>query len=179
MPKIFSLFIIVFINKIIFSQTICSVGENNCSKCNPLTKLCVKCDKDVYTPDKNGGCENSKKCILGNNYCNECTQDESLCKICEEGFVPDNNGGCSYTNNCEISYKGECLKCKYNYILIGKDTKNSNIKNNFILCKSIHSEDLRNCENINMINGICTKCKEGFYLNKNFHRIYHIYQNQY
>ena len=49
MPKIFSLFIIVFINKIIFSQTLCSVGENNCSKCNPLTKLCVKCDKDVYT----------------------------------------------------------------------------------------------------------------------------------
>ena len=162
MPKIFSLFIIVFINKIIFSQTLCSVGENNCSKCNPLTKLCVKCDKDVYTPDKNGGCENSKKCILGNNYCNECTQDESLCKICEEGFVPDNNGGCSYTNNCEISYKGECLKCINDYILVGKE---NNLNREIKICKSINLEEFKNCLKINTDFGICDKCDENFYLN--------------
>ena len=110
MPKIFSLFIIVFINKIIFSQTICLVGENNCSKCNPLTKLCVKCEKEIFVPDKSGGCEKTRQCILGKNSCIECTEEGNLCKVCEEGYFPDENGGCSYTYNCEVSYQGKCIK---------------------------------------------------------------------
>ena len=152
------------------SFQICIKGENLCSKCNYMTNLCIKCDLNIYIPDKYGGCEPSKKCILGQNYCNECSDEQDKCKICEEGFFPDENGGCTYTDNCKISYKGECLECKNNFILIGKHEKISSIKNNFILCKSLASEDIKNCEEINMINGVCSKCKEGFYLNEGDNR---------
>ena len=45
----------------------------------------------------------------------------------------------SYTNNYDLSYKGECLKCKYNFIL------NNYFKSTF---------------------GICTKCNNGYFLSK-------------
>ena len=35
------------------------------SKINPIAKLFVKCEKDIYTPDNKVGCEYSKKCELG------------------------------------------------------------------------------------------------------------------
>ena len=78
-------------------------GEFYCTKSNYLTKLCIKCEKDIFVPDLKGGCEGAKKCLLGNNYCKECDEDSKLCKVCEDGYFPDENGGCSYTNNCEIS----------------------------------------------------------------------------
>ena len=167
--KIF-FFLFYFFLKAKLSIEYCWEGENNCSKCNYMTKLCVKCSLNIYVPDKNGGCEMAKKCFLGKNYCNECSDELDRCKICEKGFFPDDNGGCSYTDNCKISYKGECLQCKDDFILIGKNEKNSKLKNNFILCKSLSSEDFKNCEEINLFNGICTKCKEGFYLNKGDNR---------
>ena len=136
----------------------CQEGLRNCTSCNPITKLCVKCDKDVLVPDEEGGCKNSKKCILGKNNCLECNEDQNLCKTCEDGYFSDENGGCSYTNNCEISYKGKCLKCKDNFIFVGPNT-------GVQICKSLNSEDLKNCETINIEKGVCEKCKEGFYLN--------------
>ena len=33
------------------------------------------------------------------------------------------------------------------------------------ICKSLNSEDFKNCDSINMSNGICYYCKEGYYLN--------------
>ena len=154
-------FFIIFILEIALSIPFCVEGENNCSKCNPITKLCVKCDKDVYSPDENGGCENAKKCTTGNNYCNECSE-ENICKLCEEGFFPDDNGGCSYTNNCEISYKGQCLKCKEDFILIGKE---NNLYKEIKICKSLNLDDFKNCLKINTEIGTCEECEEGFYLN--------------
>ena len=154
-------FFIIFILEIALSIPFCVEGENNCSKCNPITKLCVKCDKDVYSPDENGGCENAKKCTTGNNYCNECSE-ENICKLCEEGFFPDDNGGCSYTNNCEISYKGQCLKCKEDFILIGKE---NNLYKEIKICKSLNLDDFKNCLKINIEIGTCEECEEGFYLN--------------
>ena len=41
------------------------------------------------------------------------------------GYYPDENGGCSYTKNCEVSYKGNCIKCKEDFILIGKTNQYS------------------------------------------------------
>ena len=35
------------------------------SKINPIAKLFVKCEKDIYTPVNKVGCEYSKKCELG------------------------------------------------------------------------------------------------------------------
>ena len=142
-------------------------GEFYCTKTNYLTKLCIKCEKDIFVPDLKGGCEGAKKCILGNNYCKECGEDSKLCKVCEDGYFPDENGGCSYTNNCEISDHGQCIKCKDNFMLIGE---NSYLYKGFILCKSINSEDFKNCEEINIRRGICKKCKEGFYLNSGDNR---------
>ena len=146
--------------KMFFSQPNCKEGLNHCLICNPITKLCVKCEKNIYTPDKEGGCENSKKCVLGANYCIECLENGNLCKQCDEGYFPDENGGCSITDNCVISYKGECLECKENYLLIGKEDINTKIK----LCKYYNSDDLKNCKTINLENGKCDECKDGYYL---------------
>ena len=143
----------------------CEEGKNNCLKCNYLTKLCAQCAKSIYIPDENGGCEGSKKCFIGKNYCNECSEEGNKCLKCELGYFPDQNGGCSYSDNCEISFKGECLKCIDEFILIGK-----NINNKYLYCKSLISEDLKNCEIIDLNKGICSKCKEGFYLNKGDNR---------
>ena len=135
---------------------ICIETINYCSLCNNITKLCEKCEKDIFIPDLDGGCKPAKKCIFGNNYCLQCDEDTNICKLCEDRYFPDENGGCSYSNYCEISYEGECLKCKDGSILVGSDIK---------ICKSLYSEDLKNCEKINRINGLCDSCEEGFYLN--------------
>ena len=90
----------------------------------------------------------------------ECNENDSLCKSCEKGYFTDKNGGCSYTINCEISYKGNCIKCINDYILIGKF--DSEIK----ICKSLNSEELKNCEKINIESGFCEKCLENYYLGK-------------
>ena len=52
----------LLITKIILSFQICNEGENFCSKCNPVTKLCIKCEKEIYSPDFEGGCKYAKKC---------------------------------------------------------------------------------------------------------------------
>ena len=156
-------FISLIILKNIITQPLCIEGKNNCLKCHPSNNLCLKCDKEIYTPDINGGCEINKKCILGNNYCEECNQEDNLCKTCGNGYFPDEYGGCSYTSNCEISYRGECLKCRDDYILIGQN--NSQLEG-IRICKSLNSEDFRNCENIDIEKGKCSKCKDGYYLNE-------------
>ena len=150
-------YILIFIYfKFSILQPVCIETINYCSLCNNITKLCEKCEKDIFIPDLNGGCKPAKKCILGNGHCMECDQDTNLCKSCEDRYYPDEIGGCSYTKECEISFEGECLKCKEGSILVGSDIK---------ICKSLNSEDLKNCEKINTINGLCDSCEEGFYLN--------------
>ena len=158
------LFIFLLFINIIFSTSTCTVGKNHCKRCNLLNKLCDKCDnKDIYIPDEAGGCIKAHKCILGLNKCDECDETGYSCKKCQDGLFPDENGGCSYSGNCEISYKGECLQCKKDFILIGRQSyyHEKEIK----ICKSINSDDLKNCLEINTEIGICEKCKEGFYLN--------------
>ena len=151
-------FLFLFISGIILSAPNCEEGKNNCSSCNPITKLCVKCDLEVFAPDENGGCKKANKCKAGTNYCVECKDEGTLCQECDEGYYPDENGGCSYSDNCEIAYKGKCLKCKDNFVYVGKE-------DGIQICKSLHSEDLKNCLTIDTEKGICEKCKEGFYLN--------------
>ena len=129
--------------------------KNHCSKCNLITKLCVKCELNIYTPDQKGGCENSNHSIIGNNQCIECIELGNLCQKCIEGYFLDENGGCSYTDNCEISYKGKCLKCKNDFILIGEDKYNQ--ENEIKICKSLYYGELKNCEIINISSGLCEK----------------------
>ena len=97
--------------------------------------------------DEDGGCKNAQKCVIGENYCMECNEEGNLCQKCEEGYFPDQNGACSYSDNCEISYEGKCLECQENFILVGK-TDYYAPSNEIKLCKSLNSEDLRNCEKI-------------------------------
>ena len=154
--------IIVLLFQLVFLVPECKDGVNYCLSCNPVTKLCVKCEKDIFVPDETGGCKFSKTCVKGNNHCLECNDEENLCKKCEESYFPDENGGCSYTNNCEISYDGKCLKCKEDYILIGK---NDYYIEGLKICKSLNSEDLKNCKKIDTEKGICQECNQGFYSN--------------
>ena len=159
--NVISIFIL-FMAYSIFSLPICQVGINNCNKCDPLTQLCLRCDKNIYSPDENGGCSPSRKCELGNNYCIECNEDQNLCKICETGLVPDGNGACSYIDNCDVSFRGKCLKCKNNFILIGYELENKG----FSICKSLELEDFHKCEKIDTVTGYCSTCEEGYFLNE-------------
>ena len=155
-------FILIIISKIILSQRVCKEEENFCSKCNPVTKLCVKCEKDIYTPNEFGGCSNIKKCEKDRHHCLECDGEGKLCKKCDASYYPDENGGCSYTKNCEVSYKGNCIKCKEDFILIGK-TNQYSFDGKINICKSLNSEDLKNCKTIDTELGVCTNCKEGYH----------------
>ena len=156
MIKMHIYFIYLILFKIVISTPNCIEGQNLCSKCHPITKLCIKCEKDIYSPDEIGGYVYARKCREGKNYCSKCEEDGKLCRTCEEAYFPDENGGCSYSNNCEISEEGNCLKCKENYILIG-NTK---------LCKLLDSGDFKNCQIIDQEIGICTECKNGYYLSE-------------
>ena len=124
---------------------------------SPFDTIMYKCDKDIYIPNEKGICEPSKKCLIEKNKCLECNEELNLCKTCELGYYPDENGGCSYAIKCELSYKGECLKCKNNFILIEKDLK---------ICKSLNSDDFYNCKKINIENGRCQECLEDYNLNE-------------
>ena len=52
------IFIFLIILEIFLCDPAWEEGVNNTS-CNPITKLCIKCDKDVLIPDENGGYTNS------------------------------------------------------------------------------------------------------------------------
>ena len=144
---IISISLFIFIH----SDRECKLNENFCESCNVINNLCEKCLYSVMTPDENGGCVGKKKCTPGKNYCTEC--DSDICQLCETGYFPDENGGCSFSNNCEISENGFCLKCNSDYILTG---------NNF--CKYLNSEDFTNCKNINQTDGKCEECNENYFL---------------
>ena len=61
------LIIKLFISLLIINSTLllpsCKEGTNNCNRCDPLTKLCTKCDLDIYFPNENGGCSPIEKCL--------------------------------------------------------------------------------------------------------------------
>ena len=86
-----------------------------------------------------------------------------MCKICEKNYYPDENGGCSYTGECEISYMGNCIKCKEGFILIGKQKE-------LKICKSILSDNFKNCEKINYETGYCDICEDGYSLTSIDHK---------
>ena len=131
--------------------------HNYCSKINPLTNQCIFClYQNILIPDENGDCVGSQKCFAFQNYCLECETEEKLCKTCDIGYYPDLNGACSYTDHCKISYKGECIECQEDFILVEKNK----------ICKSLLSNDFENCKNIDSKNGLCQQCEEGYYLNK-------------
>ena len=157
MAKIDLLILTFLLSQLVKTIPSCSQYKNNCEICHPINNLCIKCLSDNYFPDENGGCE--PKCTLGKNFCNECDEDSKLCNKCENGYFPDKIGGCSYMPNCKSSYKGKCLECEEDYILIGDNS-------NFQICQNINSEDLKNCKNINLTNGHCIECEEGYYQNK-------------
>ena len=112
--------------------------------------------KFIYSPDENGGCKLTSQCKLGHNNCLQCVPNENICVNYDQGFYPDKIGACSYTDHFSISYKGTSLKCEDDYVLIGKEVT---------YCKSINKEDLKNCKEVNTINGLCKNCPEGYYLN--------------
>ena len=162
LKKLLFFCVLLIISELITSIPSCKEEVNHCTRCNPVTKLCVQCDKDIYIPDELGGCTYSRKCIFGENYCLECNEEGNFCNKCEDDYFPDKNGGCSYTDNCEISYKGICQECSIDFILIGIDDY---FINGVKICKWKESEDLKHCERINIENGVCIFCENDYYLN--------------
>ena len=153
----YSLLILSLFSSILASQ--CQDNSNLCSKCDLAYTLCSECVNNLLIPDANGGCTGKQKCSAGENYCEECDDSGKICNKCEDSLQPDENGGCSFTKNCEISIKGECLKCKNDFILIGEEYSS------FKFCKSLLSDDFKNCEKINSLTGLCETCKENYFQN--------------
>jgi len=147
------------LSKIISSSPSCKSNTNNCYKCNPLTKLCEICTiPEIYIPNENGGCSRALKCVSGQNYCTSCDIKGELCQKCEDGFIQDEIGvGCTYILNCKVSYKGECLECRENFIKIGK-------KGELQMCKYSLSEDFLHCKLIDYERGFCKECEENYFL---------------
>ena len=136
---------------------LCKESENYCKKCNPLTGLCISCiNEEIFVTDTKGGCIGSQKCIPGKFYCLECEDEGKFCKSCDKGYYPDENGFCSYYQDCKISYKGECIECKDDFILIEK----------YKICKSVLNDDFKNCKEIDKDLGLCKICEDEFYLNE-------------
>ena len=52
MEKKLIFYIFLFSVKLEFCSNICIEGENFCSRCNPITKLCEKCEKDIFVLNK-------------------------------------------------------------------------------------------------------------------------------
>ena len=155
-------FIILNAIRILSSLPICSNNTNFCLQCNNITNLCEKCQiSEILVPDENGGCKGIKKCLEGKNYCKTCDIDNELCNECEENYFSDEYGGCSYTSGCEISFRGQCLKCKNDFILVGTQIK---------ICKSLLLEEYNNCKEINELNGYCMICEEGYELQIGDHK---------
>ena len=75
-------YLLIFFLKISLSSSECIVDKNHCIKCNPTTKLCIKCDLNIYSPNENGGCKNANKCEIGMNQCDESNENGKLCKKC-------------------------------------------------------------------------------------------------
>ena len=144
------------LTQLLFIQS-CVPNENFCLECHSLANICIKCQNNLLTPDENGECVGVKKCSIGENYCIGCNDQNTVCQECETGYYPDENGACSYTENCEISYNGKCLKCKQNFLLVGDSVK---------VCKNLNLDNLKNCKNINNSNGLCEECEENYYLTK-------------
>ena len=158
MLSYFKLFLLLNIVSISILVPSCKEYSNYCLQCNILTNLCAKCQySDILAPDENGGCIGAKKCSLGKNNCNECDTEGHLCKSCENNYYPDENGGCTYSEGCEISYLGECLKCKDGYILLGKEKQ-------LKICRPISLDNYKNCLKINYETGYCSECNEGYFL---------------
>ncbi len=155
MTKNFILFFIIVLSILDFSLSQnCIDGQNLCTKCNIETDLCSLCQYNFLIPDDKGSCKINEICTVGKNYCQKCDSEYKLCQKCIEGFFPDQSGGCSYSQKCEISYYGQCIKCTENYFLI-EDIK---------ICKSESSDDFFNCLQIDYSTGFCEKCEEGYYL---------------
>jgi len=163
--KIYPVFFLYFLQiRYIFSSPYCQDFQNLCNHCNKITNLCSICTiPDILVPDENGGCIGAKKCFSGQNYCTECEENGNLCKKCETNYYKDENGGCTYSEGCEISYNGDCVRCKDNFILIGKE-------NDLKICKSIFIENYKNCKEINYETGFCKTCEENYYLTSGDHR---------
>ena len=152
------LILILFISSIKYiTSPSCIEGEKDCIKCNPLTNLCSIClMRDMLVPDDEGGCKKSEKCHAFKNHCLECEESGKLCKTCDDGdyYYPDENGACSNSKHCLLSSKGKCLRCQEDYFLI----------ENTGLCKSLKSDDLKNCKEINYKEGTCYSCQDGYHL---------------
>ena len=160
--SIYTIIILLNFLKITISISNCKENLNFCNHCNIFTKLCAKCEKpEILVPDENGGCIGAKTCFPGKNYCYECNSEGKLCSKCEENYYKDENGGCAYSEGCEISYLGECLKCKDEYVLIGK-------QNEFRICKSLSIDNFKNCKEINYTKGFCNICEDGYYLSEDY-----------
>ena len=70
MSKSLFLFSVLIIAQISFSlSVICKEGSKNCAKCNPVTKLWVRYNREIYTLNRDGECEPAKTFTLGENYC--------------------------------------------------------------------------------------------------------------
>ena len=159
MSKIKYLILLIFIKLSLFSP-LCEVEKNHCSRCNPITKLCVKCDKDIYIPNENGGCQNAKKCIFGFNNCMQCNEKGNLCEKCLDGYELNEEGYCVDFDHCEEKEGDSCKKCKKEWI---DNDVHYYCYNSIFGCIRSYNRGCLKCEDLDDLY-FCTECEPGYEL---------------
>ena len=165
----------------------CNKTKPNCETCNKDDGVCNKCKDDIYWDDDcstscsncidgcnitNGICNNKEKC-MGEEYygelcekrcnetrpnCEKCNKKDGICTVCTNDMFWDINCTTSCSNcigGCNIT-DGTCLKdtCKDDEYY-GE------------LCEKRCNETRPNCEKCNKIDGVCSKCTNDMFWDKN------------
>ena len=135
----------------------CEISEN-------LNK-CLKCDSNFYCLDKKlGKCENNYKIEKEENKiyykCNMTNDDGTKCQKCveEDKYILNNEGICIDDKHCIEKKDGICQKCL-------NERFDSYCLNNIFGCMHSFYENCLECNDILNFNR-CTKCHEGYELNK-------------
>ena len=124
----------------------CSTTEN-CDE--SIYGICISCQYDFYLDKKDNICKKKEGNFV---HCRESLNGE-YCDICDDQYYFDQNKICIYINFCLKKGEGiKCEKCVENYYLTEIDYS----------C----TKD-QNCKFGDRNTGICTACKDDFYLDYN------------
>ena len=144
----------------------CSLIEN-CKK-SENEYICLECE-DYYCLDvKNQKCidngfledENIKIYFA----CKRTNEKGTLCEECIDGYEINEEGYCIDVENCEERQEdGKCIRCKSKVDLDGYII--NYCANDIFGCVEISNKNCLQCNNLTELY-TCTKCKEGYNLNR-------------
>ena len=126
--------------------------QSNCSVLDKTKDQCKVCSKGYHLFDN--------KCVESPNSqnCKMMETNQNKCSECSMGFVLSSEGTCN-PDNCERRDRhGKCEECEENYTL-------------HLPSRKCEPQIDRNCLVFDSEQGICSRCRENFFLNSEFGNI--------